>query len=369
MAVAIAAACDWTGGQSNENTPSPSIAPSAPSVAGYHLYEPGALIAEFPADPLDMQSEPLIGYGSDLAIGANGNEIYVLDTYAKHVLSLDGDANLRAIIGGRGGGPGEFEDPYSIEADPRGGVWVSDLRLARMSRFDANGNLLEELRVPELVRGFTVLPNGAVLYRQFDGETVSLTMQAGEDAVDFAGELPPELAPDNFPALWAEYDLEFAAVTLDTVVAFRNTDVRAYGAWRIALDIPAGRITDVEPVSFPAWLTDAVAADAEAVERDRGEGETTQTIPFSRGVRMGSGGLWVAPASTAHLTLATTIPLTPNDSVSVVARWPEPPASDCFGLDYAVAGGRLIQLCMTQVRVYEVRPAAPELLPFTARSR
>lgn len=363
MAVAIAAACDWTGNQTGESTPTPSMAPSAALVAGYRILEPAALIAEFPADPLDMQSELLIEYGSDLAIGTNANEIYVLDTFAKQVLRLDRDANLRAIIGGPGGGPGEFENPYSIEADPRGGVWVADLRLARMSRFDADGNLLEELRVPQLVRGFAVLPDGAVLYRKFDHRGVSLTVQLGEDAVDLAGELPPELAPDDVQSLWAEYDLEFAVVAPDTVVAFRNTDVRAYGAWRIALDIPAGRITDVEPVAFPAWLTDAVAAEAEWAER---EGVTTQTIPFSRGVRMGLGGLWIAPASTAHLALATTIPLTAGDSVSVVARWPEQRASDCFGLDYAVVGGRLLELCMSQVRVYELQSAAPERLPFAA---
>lgn len=360
-AIVVAGGCGV--GSSDGVVSTPSVAASAASVAGYRVLEPGAFIAGFPADPLDMQSELLIEYGWDLAIGVGPDEIYILDMFAKHVLRLDQDANLRAIIGGPGAGPGEFEDPHSIEADPRGGVWVADFRLARMSRFDADGNLLEELRVPEMVRGFAVLPDGAVLYRKFDRQGISLTVQSGEDAVALAGELPPELAPDDFRSLWAEYDLEFAVVAPDTVVAFRNTDVEAYGAWRIALDIAAGRITDIEPVAFPAWLVDAVAADAEAVER---EGVSTQTIPFSRGVRMGLGGLWVVPASTAHLTLATTIPLSAGDSVSVVARWREPRASDCFGLDYAVVGRRLVELCMNEVRVYEVQSAAPGLLPFAA---
>ena len=365
-AAAVAAIVSTGGcgsGSSSGDVSTPSVAPSATSVAGYRILEPRAFIGGFPADPLNMQSELLIERGSDLAIGVGADEIYVLDMFAKHVLRLDRDGNWRGIIGGPGGGPGEFENPYSIEADPRGGVWVADLRLARLSRFDADGNLLEEVRVPEMIRGFAVLPDGAVLYRKFDGQGISLTVQTGEHAVDLSGKLPPELAPDDFQSLWAEYDLEFAVVAPDTVVAFRNTDVRAYGAWRISLDIPASRITDVAPVAFPAWLTDAVAAEAEWAER---EGVTNQTIPFSRGVRMGSHGLWVAPASTAHVTLATTIPLTPGDSVSVVARWPEPRASDCFGLDYAVVGRRLVELCMNQVRVYELQSAAPDRLPFAA---
>ena len=251
---AIVAAGGCGGGTSDGAVSTPSVAANSASVAGYRVLEPGAFIAGFPADPLDMQSELLIEYGWDLAIGVGPDEIYILDMFAKHVLRLDQDANLRAIIGGPGAGPGEFEDPHSIEADPRGGVWVADFRLARMSRFDADGNLLEELRVPEMVRGFAVLPDGAVLYRKFDRQGISLTVQSGEDAVDLAGELPPELAPDDFRSLWAEYDLEFAVVAPDTVVAFRNTDVKAYGAWRIALDIAAGRIMDIEPVAFPAWL-------------------------------------------------------------------------------------------------------------------
>ncbi|WP_420464249.1 hypothetical protein [Candidatus Palauibacter sp.] len=375
MILAVAAGFGWGCDLSSGNPPTASVAPAAASVAGYRVLEPGAFIAGFPADPLDMRSEFLIERGWDLAIGASGrDEIYVLDTFAKHVLRLDEDAKLRAVIGGPGGGPGEFEDPHSIEADPRGGVWVADLRLGRLSRFDPDGQLLEEMQVPQLVRGFAVLPDGSVLYRKV-GRRVSLTVQSGGEEVDLAGELPPELAPDDFRSLWTEYDLEFAVVAPDTVVAFRNTDVRAYGAWRIALDIASARITDITPVAFPAWLTEALAADAEAIERESREtggregvprDAVRSSIPFSRGVRMLLGDLWVTPYATGHLALATTIPLSTDDSVSVVARGEYQRPSGCFGVDYAAVGGRLVELCMDQVRVYELLPAEPGLLPFAA---
>lgn len=368
MVIAIAAACGQSGDLSRD-------VPAAASVAGYRVMKPGTFVARFPPDPLDMRADPLIEQAWDLAVGTDA--IYVLDTFAKHVLSLDRDANLRAVIGGPGGGPGEFEYAYSIEADPRGGVWVADFRHARLSRFDPDGHLLEEVPVPQLVRGFTVLPDGAVLYRTFHGRTVSLTLQSGGDAVDLAGDLPPELAPGDFQSFLAEYDLEFAVVAPDTVVAFRNTDVRAYGAWRIALDIAAARITDITPLAFPAWLSETLAAEAELIERESRDGGGRDesrpgarrlTVPFSRGVRVLRGDLWVAPASTAHLVLATTIPLSAGDSVAVVARWRDQRPSDCFGLDYAVVGERLVELCTDQVRVYGLLPAEPELLPFAAGS-
>ena len=374
MALTIAAAC----GGNSDDPPTPSVARAAASVAGYRVLEPGALIARFPADPLDMQSELLIERGWDLAIGVGTDEIYVLDTFAAHVLRFDRDANLRAVIGGPGGGPGEFENPHSIEADPRGGVWVADLQLARLSRFDANGHLLEELRVPQLVRGFTVLPSGAVLYRKFENGMVSLTMQLGEDAVDFAGGLPPELAPNDIQSVWAEYDLEFAVVAPDTVVAFRNSDVEAYGAWRVALDIASARITGIEPLAFPAWLTEEIAAQAadirqESRETGRPEGRPSgvagrSIIPFSRGVRMSLGDLWVTPHSAGNLALATTIPLSVDDSVSLVPRLDHQSASNCVGLDYAIVGGRLVELCMDQVRIYELLPGTPNPPPFAAGS-
>ena len=375
VAVAIVAACGGVGDLSDSRTP--SVAPVAPSVAGYRVLGPGPFIAGFPEDPLDMEADLVIERGWDLAVGASADEIYVLDTSARHVLSLDGDAKLRAVIGGPGGGPGEFEGPHSIEADPRGGVWVADLRLNRLSRFDPDGHLLQEIQVPQLVRGFAVLPDGAVLYRNVQGRPVSLTVQAGENQIDLAGELPPELAPPDFSSLWAEHDLEFAVVAPDTVVAFRNTDVTAYGAWRIALDLEAARISDIAPLAFPAWLTEAITQEAEAIKREaqataggeRRPGAIRSVIPFSRGVRISSGDLWVAPMSAAHLALATTIPLSADDSVSVVARGDYRSPSGCFGLDYAVVGQRLVELCMDQVRIYELLPGAPGPPPFAARSR
>ena len=372
VALAIATACGRGDGLTERSPASPSVAPAAESVAGYRVLEPGAFTVGFPTDPLDMRSELQIGRGWDLAVG--DDEIYVLDAFSKHVLSLDWNAKLRAVIGGVGEGPGEFENPYSIEPDPRGGVWVADLRLGRLSRFDSDGNLLEHVRVPQLVRGFTVMPNGALLYRKFDGRTVTLTLQSGDDAVDLAGELPPELTtPGDLQSLWAEYDLEFAVVAPDTVVAFRNTDVRAYGAWRIALDIAAARIIDVAPLHFPAWLTEEIAAEAQEIEQEsrgagggdaRRPGASSTVIPFSRGVRMSMGELWVTPHSAANLALATTIPLAARDSVSVVVREGHQKPSGCVGIDYAVVGLRLAELCMEQLRIYKLLPAAPGPPPF-----
>ena len=364
---AMAIACAGGGNLESRGGSVPSEALAAAEVAGYRVLEPGAFIAGFPADPLDMRSESFIERGGDLAVDLVAtDEVYVLDQSAKRVLRIDRDAKLRAVIGGLGKGPGEFEHPYSIEADPRGGVWVADLRLARLSRFDPDGRLLEEFQVPQLLRGFTVLPDGAVLYRTFDGRSASLAVHSGDEALDLAGELPAELSPGDVRSLWAEYDLEFAVIAPDTIIVLRNTDVRAYGAWRVALDIASTRIAAIGPVAFPGWLVEAIAAQAADIEREFREtglrqrdgipsNAGTAVIPFSRGMRISRGDLWVRPFSASSLVLATTIPLSADDSVSVVTRGTLDPHSGCVEMDVAVLGDRVALLCADQLRIHELR--------------
>ena len=102
----------------------------------------------------------------------------------------------------------------------------------------------------------------------------------------------------------------------------------------------------------------------EAGPEGRRPGAIRSVIPFSRGVRSSLDGLWVTPHPTGHFALTTTIPLIAGDSATVVARVTREWGSDCVEVDYAVVGERLVVLCLDQVRVYELLPGAPDLLPF-----
>ena len=65
VAVAIVAACGGVGDLSDSRTP--SVAPVAPSVAGYRVLGPGPFIAGFPEDPLDMEADLVIERMKDAA--------------------------------------------------------------------------------------------------------------------------------------------------------------------------------------------------------------------------------------------------------------------------------------------------------------
>ena len=343
-------------------------------VAGYRVWIPGPLVERYPPDPHDLQAEDIVEGGLDLAVGVGeGEGIYVLDAGARHVLRLDGDATLQAVIGRPGGGPGELGAPVSIEADLRGGVWVADRQHHRLSRFDSDGELLEETPVPSTVRGFTVLPNGTLLYRKFENGVATLALHSGRGAVDLAADLPAELAPQDLASYLAEYDLEFAVLAPDTVIAFRNSGLRAYGAWRMALDTSSARITDIARVPMPVWLSEAIRAQAEEIEAsapERAEGippsARRSIIPFSRGARMASGDFWIVPHVIGGTVTATTIPLLSGDSVTIVLRSrPLREIDRCNGkVDYAVFGERLAMLCSDELRVYALQRVEPERLPF-----
>jgi len=58
-------------------------------------------------------------------------------------------AHQTLIFGGKGTGPGLLNDPSDIAIDSRGGIWVADYKDGRISGFDAKGNFVRQMHVPE----------------------------------------------------------------------------------------------------------------------------------------------------------------------------------------------------------------------------
>ena len=89
----------------------------------------------------------------------------VLDYYGSRVARFDWDGNVRDFLGRRGGGPGEFLGARQLELDRHGILWVLDGDNARISGFDRQGQLVEEVSLDGLPIGpsrFTVNPDGSV---------------------------------------------------------------------------------------------------------------------------------------------------------------------------------------------------------------
>jgi hypothetical protein len=72
--------------------------------------------------------------------------IYVLDQQSKDVRVFAADGKHLRTIGRPGSGPGEFSNPFALAWDPAGNLWVVDIGHARYSVFDTAGQLKRELR-------------------------------------------------------------------------------------------------------------------------------------------------------------------------------------------------------------------------------
>ena len=67
------------------------------------------------------------------------------------------------IIGARGTGPGQFNEPFAIGVDPKGKIYVADVRNHRIQLFDPNGNFLLQWGSQGNEEGNFERPSGIVI--------------------------------------------------------------------------------------------------------------------------------------------------------------------------------------------------------------
>jgi hypothetical protein len=96
-------------------------------------------------------------FGDVLAYAvARDGSLYVLDRHDEAVGQLSPDGTPRRRFGRRGRGPGEFERPYRIAVAGQD-VYVFDLALQRLVRFDTAGRHVQTRAVPFSVRAHPFL--------------------------------------------------------------------------------------------------------------------------------------------------------------------------------------------------------------------
>ena len=113
------------------------------------FYPNGTFIAQWDR-PLGMNGNDDNQFGSpeDLAIDENSGFIYVTDTGNNRVVKMDLDFNYILEWGSNTGEEsnktGEFNHPHGIDIDSNGDVYVNELEVARIQKFDSNGTFIKQ---------------------------------------------------------------------------------------------------------------------------------------------------------------------------------------------------------------------------------
>jgi len=78
----------------------------------------------------------------------NFDRILILDTQASELRIFDPNGKYVRTIGGKGAGPGEFDNPAHVDIAADGRIWVMDPRNQRASVFDTAGKHVWSRQVP-----------------------------------------------------------------------------------------------------------------------------------------------------------------------------------------------------------------------------
>lgn len=128
----------------------------------------GVTIVNNPKEP--MYSSDVVNLEVDLTIGNEEVEdesmfqdiqnmvvdeeenVYVLDTKARNIKVFDKNGEFLRIIGRKGQGPGELQNPYDMQILPHKEIMVYDYRQRRFNIFSLDGEFLRQISTVKLPR-------------------------------------------------------------------------------------------------------------------------------------------------------------------------------------------------------------------------
>jgi len=145
--------------------------------------EDGVKVIKNPGEPLygeitfELEEDLSIGNEDDenymfydlvtLAVDSEEN-IFVLDRGNFRIQRFDKIGSYLQTIGGRGQGPGEFEDPMSIHVDLKDNIYLCDVRRRNLHVFEKDGKFKETIRLTRsLFFGLGISEKGNILAQTF----------------------------------------------------------------------------------------------------------------------------------------------------------------------------------------------------------
>ncbi|MGD9715037.1 MAG: 6-bladed beta-propeller [Thermomicrobiales bacterium] len=166
-----------------------------------------------------------------------GGRILLGDVSEGNVKLFDAHGKLLGIMGRKGAGPGEFNQPRFPRFGPDGRIYVADGQMGRLSIFSDGLELLRTIQFNIFpLGGFEILPGDRFLISQDPGEPREGVLAALDTAGDVVGRMAPKerFLPATEPTspLWRMVSQYWVALDGDTAyVAGTLADT----VWKVSL--------------------------------------------------------------------------------------------------------------------------------------
>lgn len=336
--LAAAALAAWAGLSGCSLEPEPGVL----------VLRPGAVIATYP----DPASERALATGGLSALAVDGDELYVADQLAGHVLRFAEDRGFVNVLGRKGEGPGELQRPSEVEVGPDGDVWVADPPSGRVTRFEPGGDLVSTRRAPFGGGDFGLVSRGRMVVPSPTEGQLLAVVDAGDGITELA---PGPEMPGALASLSPEERLGFMATFLESDpgagAAYFLVNADDFGLWRLPVPEAGRTIGGARPIPIPGWLDEAMAAERRAQEEGLRKARL-QFIPFND-MDLTPSGLWLTTGPVA--AAGVSLPTAPGGRVTLVRPGPGDRGGDgrLRGLLHAtLRNGRLYAVFATRVRVF-----------------
>ncbi len=142
------------------------------------------LDGQFKAVIPDPAKDPALQVGP-LGLGQDGKDNSYVATVNHQIMVFDEKDRFVRFIGGPGDGPGLMSYPFSVTADPLGGVWVADSNNERIQQFDSNGRVRLVVSGLVLPRGIYADGRGRIYVADTFAHKVLVFNQAGQELFSF----------------------------------------------------------------------------------------------------------------------------------------------------------------------------------------
>jgi len=156
------------------------------------------------------------------AVSDSEGSMYLVDPSTQYIHSYDNNSDYRWTIGGRGGGPGEFQNITSLYMDRDNHLYVCDGIQARVTIYDTDGNKQNVVSLDvgrRTIERIGLLPNGKLIIPYYNDDNEKLIHLYSVDDGSYYNSL---VHIEEISRSWDELEKEFVKNRIGSALGYHD---------------------------------------------------------------------------------------------------------------------------------------------------